>query len=91
MTYCNIMEEYYRHKWVKLAYLCQMKRAALNISYQKRALEGEWLRRLVYMVLSYYATVFLFGILGMGAGPSELGKSPCEIGKLRKVEMCLKP
>ena len=35
--------------------------------------------------------VFLFGILGMGAGPSELGKSACEIRKLGKVEMNLKP
>ena len=46
-----MMEEYYRRKWFKLAYMCQMKRAALNISYQKRALEGEWLRRLVYIAL----------------------------------------
>ena len=36
-------------------------------------------------------SVFLFGILGMGAGPSELGKSAHEIWKLGKVEMCLKP
>ena len=35
-------------------------------------------------------SVFLFGILGMGAGPSELGKSACEIWKLGKVEICLK-
>ena len=35
--------------------------------------------------------VFLFGILGMRAGPSELGKSAREIGKLGKVEMSLKP
>ena len=35
--------------------------------------------------------VFLFGILGMGAGPSELGKSACEVTKLGKVEMNLKP
>ena len=34
--------------------------------------------------------VFLFGILGMGAGPSELGKSAREIWKLGKVEMCFK-
>ena len=33
--------------------------------------------------------MFLFGIMGMGAGPSELGKSACEIWKLGKVEMCL--
>ena len=35
--------------------------------------------------------MFLFGILGMGAGPSELGKSARDIWKLGKVEMCLKP
>ena len=35
--------------------------------------------------------VFLFGILGMGARPSELEKSAREIWKLGKVEMCLKP
>ena len=28
---------------------------------------------------------------GIGAGPSELGKSAREIRKLGKVEMCLKP
>ena len=33
--------------------------------------------------------MFLFGTLGMGAGPSELGKSAREIWKLGKVEMCL--
>ena len=39
----------------------------------------------------YMFAVFLLGILGMGAGPSELGKSAREIWKLGKVEMCLKP
>ena len=34
--------------------------------------------------------VFLFGILGMGVCPSELGKSAHEIWKLGKFEMCLK-
>ena len=38
-----------------------------------------------------HRAVFLFGILGMGEGPSELGKSAREIWKLGKVEMCLKP
>ena len=32
--------------------------------------------------------MFLFGILGMGAGPAEFGKSAREIWKLGKVEMC---
>ena len=36
-------------------------------------------------------SVFLFSILGMGAGPSELGKSAREKWKLGKVEMSLKP
>ena len=36
-------------------------------------------------------SVFLFRILGIGAGPSELGKSAREIWNLGKVEMCLKP
>ena len=35
-------------------------------------------------------SVFLFSILGMVTGHSELGKSACEIWKLGKVEMCLK-
>ena len=35
--------------------------------------------------------MFLFCILGMGAGPSELGKSAREIWKLGKVKMWLKP
>ena len=35
-------------------------------------------------------TVFLFSILGMGAGPSELGKLAREKWKLGKVETCLK-
>ena len=34
-------------------------------------------------------SVFLFGILGIGDGPSELGKSMREIWKLGKVELCL--
>ena len=46
----NIMEESCRHKYVRLAYV-SMTRVALNISYQKRALEGEWLRRLLYIAL----------------------------------------
>ena len=32
-----------------------------------------------------------FRYFGNGGGPSELGKSACEIWKLGKVEMCLKP
>ena len=36
------------------------------------------------------STVFLFSILGMGAGPSELGKLAREKWKLGKVETCLK-
>ena len=36
-------------------------------------------------------TVFLFGILRIGVGPSELGKTGHEIWKLGKVEMYLKP
>ena len=35
-------------------------------------------------------SVFLFSILGMGAGPSELGKLAREKWKLGKVETCLK-
>ena len=34
--------------------------------------------------------MFLFSILGMGAGPSELGKLVHEKWKLGKVETCLK-
>ena len=34
--------------------------------------------------------VFLFSILGMGAGPSKLGKLAREKWKLGKVETCLK-
>ena len=32
-------------------HMCQITRVVLNISYQKRALEGDWLRRLVYIAL----------------------------------------
>ena len=37
-----------------------------------------------------HIAVFLFSILGMGAGPFELGKSAPKNSKLGKVETCLK-
>ena len=41
-------------------HMCQMTRVALNISYQKRALEGEWLRRLLYIT----ALPVVYGLVG---------------------------
>ena len=48
-------------------------------------------QRYIYKLSASYRAVFLFRILEMGAGSSELGKSAREIPKLGKVEMYLKP
>ena len=49
--------------------------------------EGERRRDDLYWNGMY--SVFLFSILGMGVGPSELGKLAREKWKLGKVETCL--